>query len=127
LVHAYYCKFKPGKSAFHDFLDNIRGNRLTMTFLSVTGFYVLFFILLAIFFTTSAIMYKVSYSFMFIFLSYVVTIATYPFAYYIFRVNIFEPVHQISVKWLVQQQIIAKPDEHTVNHEDILHIVTKKQ
>jgi methyl-accepting chemotaxis protein len=123
MVHAYYCKFdSPAKRAFHDFLDVIRGRRITMCFKAVTGFYGAFIAMLILFFLLATFVYGIKYNLMFLFITFLIFVATYPFAYYLFRVKIFEPVHQISVKWLIQQQIVAKPDQHTVDHTDILTI-----
>ena len=122
-MHAYYCGFKsPAKRALHDFLDTIRGNRITFTFKVVTSFYVFFLSILGVFYLISNFVFGFeipSYLFL-IFL--VMVLLAYPIAYYQFRIKFFEPVHDVSVKLLSQKQVIARPGDDIINHKDILNI-----
>lgn len=122
MVHAYYCNFKsPSKRAFHDFLDSVRLNRVTLTFKVVTSFYVFFLSVISIFylFNIVANLGVPNYVFL-IFLIFF--ILSYPVAYLQYRIRFFEPVHEISVKLLTQSQVKAMPSKDVLDHQDILKI-----
>jgi methyl-accepting chemotaxis protein len=122
-MHAYYCKFDSAvKRAWHDFLDNVKMKRVTMTFKSVTGLYLYIFAILMVLSFVFVYGFSIVIPVGFMYVMGVVVFLSYPFAYYQYRVKIFEKVHDISVRMLSQTQITAKPSSDILNHKDILDI-----
>ncbi|MFP4567883.1 MAG: methyl-accepting chemotaxis protein [Candidatus Woesearchaeota archaeon] len=123
MVHTYYCNFKsPAKRALHDFYDTIRGNRTTHTFKVVTSAYIFFFLILGLFYVMSNVIFNFQIPPNLFFIFGILILISYPLAYYYFRLKFFEPIHEISVRMLEQKQVIARPDEDIINHQDILKI-----